>query len=49
VRWHFRTFRNKRERLRQWAADPYGPVVLRVRRPAQLERWLTKVAQRRGP
>ncbi len=49
VRWHFRTFRNKRERLRQWAADPYGPVVLRVRRPAQLERWLTMVAQRRGP
>jgi len=29
--------------------NPYGPVVLRVRRPAQLERWLTMVAQRRGP
>lgn len=40
VRWHFKTFRRKRRRLRQWAADPHGPVVLRVTRAAQLERWL---------
>ena len=40
VRWHFRTFSSRRQRLREWAADPDGPVVLLVRRPADLERWL---------
>lgn len=38
--WHFRSFRRKRERLRDWAASGDGPQVLLFSRPRQLEAWI---------
>lgn len=46
LRWHFRSFANKRRRLRDWAADPDGPRVLLFSHPRQVERWLS--SQRPG-
>ena len=43
VRWHFQSFRSKRERLLAWEADPAMPPVLRFRSPAALEAWLATV------
>lgn len=40
IRWHFRSFARKRERIRSWAAAPDGPAVLVINRPRQLEDWL---------
>ena len=41
LRWHFRSFTNKRVRMRQWAADG-GPVqVVLLRSPRQTRAWLT--------
>jgi adenylate kinase family enzyme len=40
VRWHFNSFRRKRERIRDWAADPAGPNVVVLRSPRATERWL---------
>ena len=50
VRWHFHSFRRKRERLLAWEADPAMPPVLRLRSPAALEEWVTTVSadQREG-
>lgn len=45
--WHFRSFRRKRDRLREWEADPSMPGVLRLRSPRQLEEWLAQVAAER--
>ena len=38
--WHFRSFRNKRERLRSWTSDPAAPPVHRLTSARQTERWL---------
>lgn len=38
--WHFRTFPEKRAHIDEWMADPTGPPVLRLRSPAETERWL---------
>jgi adenylate kinase family enzyme len=46
VRWHFRSFAGKRERLRGWAAAADGPAVLLFRRPRDLERWLRRLGNR---
>ncbi|MEU5846802.1 adenylate kinase [Saccharopolyspora shandongensis] len=40
LRWHFRSFRTKRARIRQWAANPDGPTVHRFRRPRDLTTWI---------
>jgi adenylate kinase family enzyme len=41
VRWHFRTFQTKRERLRAWAAADVGsPSVLLFSRPKDLRAWI---------
>jgi len=45
VRWHFRSFASKHERLVAWEADPAMPPVLRLRSPRELERWLGTVEQ----
>jgi adenylate kinase family enzyme len=37
--WHFRSFRRKRQRMRQWSAASPGPAVYRFDRPGQLETW----------
>lgn len=40
IRWHFRSFARKRERIAVWAADPEGPRVLRFTTPRELDRWI---------
>lgn len=40
VRWHFRSFGRKRDRIRHWAAAPSGPPVLRVRSQRELDAWI---------
>jgi adenylate kinase family enzyme len=40
LRWHFRSFDSKRDRIRAWQADPAMPPVLRFTRPRDLEEWL---------
>lgn len=44
IRWHFRSFRSKRERIRSWEADPALPPVLRFPRPRDLEAWIEAAA-----
>ncbi|MEX1004328.1 MAG: adenylate kinase [Acidimicrobiia bacterium] len=38
--WHFRSFRRKRSQIAAWEADTCAPHVLRLRSPAETERWL---------
>lgn len=40
LRWHFRSFTRKRERISRWQADPDGPAVLRFRRARDLDAWI---------
>lgn len=40
LRWHFRSFQRKRERIRCWEAATDGPPVLRVRSARELEAWI---------
>jgi adenylate kinase family enzyme len=40
IGWHFKSFSNKRRRIRMWATDPTAPDVLRFTRPSQLKEWL---------
>lgn len=43
IRWHFRSFDRKRERIRGWAADPDKPRVLRFTRAKDLEAWIRRL------
>lgn len=43
VRWHFRSFRRKREQMRDWERDPGVPRVVRLRSPRQARRWLARL------
>jgi len=43
VAWHFRSFQRKRGRIRAWAADPKGPAVLRLTKPAQADQLLDQL------
>lgn len=47
IRWHFRSFRSKRERILAWEADPAMPPVLRFTRPRDLDEWIDGVARSR--
>ena len=38
--WHFRSFSRKRARIRGWAAESPGPLVVRLRTPRQTARFL---------
>lgn len=40
VRWHFSSFARKRARIREWAAESPGPVVVRLTSPRETRRWL---------
>lgn len=44
IRWHFRSFASKRERILAWEADPAMPRVLRFTRPRDLDAWLDGLA-----
>ena len=45
--WHHRSFHRKRARLRTWQAAADGPAVLRLARPADLDRLVDELAARR--
>ncbi|RSD13699.1 P-loop NTPase family protein [Amycolatopsis eburnea] len=40
IRWHFTSFAAKRARIRAWAAESPGPVVVRHTSPRETRRWL---------
>lgn len=40
IRWHFKTFRRKREAAEQIKADPTMPPVLSFHRPHDLDAWI---------
>ena len=44
VRWHFRSYRSKRERILAWERSSAVPPVLVLRRPRQLSAWLASLA-----
>lgn len=43
LRWHFRSFTSKHDRLVAWEADPEGPRVLRFTRARDLDRWIASL------
>lgn len=45
LRWHFRSFASKRERISRWSSDPESPELLRLRSPDQTRRWLRQQAR----
>lgn len=38
--WHFRSWKRKRRRMREWAHDPGMPRTILFRRPSDLENWI---------
>ncbi|MEV5716351.1 adenylate kinase [Amycolatopsis mediterranei] len=40
IRWHFSSFARKRARIRAWAVESPGPVVVRLTSPRETRRWL---------
>ncbi|MBO1756930.1 adenylate kinase [Allobranchiibius sp. CTAmp26] len=46
VRWHFKSFARKRDRIRAWADAVEGPPVLFIRRPRDLESCLPLFVER---
>lgn len=44
IRWHFRSFASKRERILAWEADPAMPPVLRFTRARDLDAWIARLA-----
>jgi adenylate kinase family enzyme len=45
--WHFRSFARKRQRMRDWAADPSGPEVVRLTSPRATRHWLAGLGKSR--
>ncbi|MGO4958021.1 adenylate kinase [Luteococcus sp. Sow4_B9] len=43
IAWYFRSFDNKRRRMRQYEADPEGPAVIRLTHPRQMRRLLLEL------
>ena len=43
VRWHFKSFARKRDRMRAWSQDPSMPPVLLFRFPREMESWLSSL------
>ena len=44
VRWHFRSFSRKRDRIKQWMNQDDAPRVIRLTSPRQTDAWLARVA-----
>lgn len=42
--WHFRSFRRKRGRIRQWMTLEEGPEVVHLTRPRATEAWLAELS-----
>ena len=49
VVWHFRSFKRKRDRIRQWCDDPAGPRIVRLTSSRQTSAWFAELAHRRQP
>lgn len=49
IRWHFRSFPRKRERIRRWTEAPAGPAVLRLRSARELDAWLGSLETQAWP
>lgn len=45
IAWHFRTFGDRRRRIRAWAASPDGPPGMLVPRPAEWEDVMARVRE----
>lgn len=48
IAWHFRSFASKRERIREWEANPMVPPVVRLKRPRDAEALLAALAPLRA-
>jgi adenylate kinase family enzyme len=48
IRWHFRSFSRKRDRIQLWVSQADGPRVLRLTNPRQTKSW-PATARRRCP
>lgn len=44
IRWHFRSFSRKRNRIKQWMGQNDGPRVIRLTSPRETNAWLARVA-----
>lgn len=44
LRWHFASFRRKRDRIRSWVADPQAPPVKRLATARGTDAWLSTLA-----
>jgi adenylate kinase family enzyme len=42
--WHFRSFTRKRKRIREWAANPPVPEVVRLTSPRAARHWLATLS-----
>jgi adenylate kinase family enzyme len=47
--WHFQTFNRKRQRIRQWAADPSMPRVIVFGNAREAEKWLEQIGPTSEP
>lgn len=45
IRWHFRSFARKKQRIDEMLVDPDGPAVIQLTSPAQARRWVAHVDQ----
>jgi len=43
VWWHYKSFKRKQARMRQWHNSPDFPETVLVRSPAELERWFNEL------
>jgi adenylate kinase family enzyme len=43
LRWHFRSFRRKRDRMRSWYGSPGGPPTLLFARSTDLDAWIGRL------
>lgn len=45
IRWHFRSYASKRDRLRGWEQDAAMPPILRLTHPKLAEAWLRSLSR----
>lgn len=43
--WHFKSFKSKKIRIRDWAKKTDGPKILRFTRPRDVEAWLNSLTE----
>jgi MoxR-like ATPase len=43
LRWHFGSFKRKRDRMRRWPASTDFPETVLLRSPAEVERWFASL------